>query len=54
MEETYLKNLQNQLIKIHLQKAKILDKIIKVKTRIMETNPMEKKPSLAMDHKIKA
>jgi hypothetical protein len=35
MEENNLKVLQNQLIKIHLQMAKILVKIIKEKARIM-------------------
>jgi hypothetical protein len=53
MEETYLKVLQNQQIKVHLQMTKILEKIIKVKARIMEINPQVKNLKLVMDHKIK-
>jgi hypothetical protein len=33
--------------------AKILEKIIKVKARIMEINPQVKNLNLVMDHKIK-
>lgn len=53
MEEINLKVLPERLIENRLKVAKNLDKIVKIKLRIMEISHRVKNLILVMDHKTK-